>query len=53
VIVLVAIVVVAGVGLKAAGYDLPLIDYPIGPFGEPLVRPQIEIHPPGYDVPMP
>jgi hypothetical protein len=49
VIVVLAIVVV--VGLKAAGVDLPFIDYQIGPMGEgqgPGV-PDIHVDPPGFD----
>jgi hypothetical protein len=46
-------VIGVAVVMKAAGYDLPLLDYPIGPFGETLTRPQIEVRPPGYDVPLP
>ncbi len=42
-------VVVVAVLLRTAGVDLPFIDYPIGPIGEDLVRPEIEIQAPGFD----
>jgi hypothetical protein len=45
---LVLAVVVIGVVLKAAGVDLPVIDYPLGPFGGDLVRPEIEVQAPGF-----
>lgn len=49
-----AAVVVIGVLLKVSGVDLPIIDYPLGPFGGELVRPEIEIQPPGFgDFPAP
>lgn len=51
---LVALVVVVGVGLKLAGVDLPVIDYPLGPLGGELDRPQIQIQAPGFgDFPAP
>jgi hypothetical protein len=54
---LLVILALGGIGvavvMKAAGYDLPLLDYPIGPLGEGWTRPQIEVRPPGYDVPLP
>ena len=45
------VVIVIGVGLKLAGVDLPLIDYPIGGFGEGHGpgMPDIRIEPPGFD----
>jgi hypothetical protein len=54
VILLALAAVVIGAVLKAAGVELPLLDYPIGPFGGDLVRPEIEIEPPGFgDFPQP
>lgn len=47
------LVVIFGVTWKALGHQLPIIEYPLGPFGAPLVHPQIEIHPPGYNVNLP
>jgi hypothetical protein len=52
-VILLVGVIGTAVVLKAAGYDLPLIDYPIGPLGESWTRPQIEVRPPGYEVPLP
>lgn len=51
-------IALVGGGLKMAGHDLPIIDYPIGPMGgvdspDPIL-PRIEIEAPGYDeVPAP
>ena len=47
------LVVVVGVGLKAAGVQLPIIDYPIGPAGifdgRGPAMPDVQIQPPGFD----
>lgn len=52
-LVLVLAVIVVGGGLKMAGVRLPLIDYPIGPFGlydgRGPAMPDIQIEPPGFD----
>ena len=55
---LVLVVVLVGGGLKAAGVRLPLIDYPIGPFGiydgRGPAMPDVQIEPPGFgDFPAP
>lgn len=50
-LILVILVIVVVVGLKAAGVDLPFIDYQVGPMGEgqgPDV-PDIQVDPPGFD----
>ena len=52
------LVVVVGGGLKMAGVRLPLIDYPIGPFGiydgRGPAMPDVQIEPPGFgDFPAP
>ncbi len=52
-ILLIAVVIaLAGGGLKLAGVDLPLIDYPVGPFGTYDGRgpamPDVQIQPPGF-----
>ncbi|MEO6295223.1 MAG: hypothetical protein ABIP01_02680 [Candidatus Limnocylindria bacterium] len=57
-LVLVLAVIVVGGGLKLAGVRLPLIDYPIGPFGiydgRGPAMPDIQIEPPGFgDFPAP
>ena len=50
----VALIVVIGVvTLKLTGHAVPILDYPLGPIGAPMVQPKIEIHPPGYDVNLP
>jgi hypothetical protein len=50
-IVLAAVLI--GGGLKAAGARLPIIDYPIGPFGiydgRGPAMPDVQIQPPGFD----
>ena len=51
--VVVLLVVLIGAGMKAAGQRLPFIDYQVGPFGGSVGGPNIEIHPPGYEVPIP
>lgn len=46
------VVVLVGGGLKMAGVRLPLIDYPIGPFGIDTpgpAMPGVQIEPPGFD----
>ena len=47
------IVVLIGGGLKAAGARLPVIDYPIGPFGifdgRGPAMPDVHIEAPGFD----
>jgi hypothetical protein len=50
-VVLVLVLVV--VTLKLLGRPVPILDYPIGPMGAPLIQPHIEIQPPGYDVNLP
>jgi hypothetical protein len=57
-LVLVLIVVLVGGALKVAGVRLPLIDYPVGPFGlfdgRGPAMPDIQIEPPGFgDFPAP
>ena len=55
-ILLVILVIVVVVGLKAAGVDLPFIDYPLGPMGEGQGpgMPDIQVEPPGFnDFPAP
>lgn len=51
------VIVVAVVALKATGNRVPLLDYPLGPVGGPgggpVIGPQIEIHPPGYNINVP
>lgn len=49
----VIILVLMVVTLKLLGHPVPILDYPIGPLGAPLIQPQIEIQPPGYDVNLP
>ena len=46
----VLVLVLVGGGLKVAGVELPLIDYPIGPAGVDAgpAMPDIEIEPPGF-----
>jgi hypothetical protein len=47
----VLVIVVVGAGLKVAGVDLPLIDYPIGPIGingRGPAMPDVQIQPPGF-----
>lgn len=48
---LVLVVALVGVGLKATGHRLPLIDYPIGPVGEGQGpgMPNVQIEAPGFD----
>jgi hypothetical protein len=50
----IALIVILGViTLKLLGYPVPILDYPLGPIGAPMVQPRIEIQPPGYDVNLP
>ena len=51
-LIVVLVVVLIGAGMKLAGQRLPFIDYQVGPFGGTVGGPQIEIHPPGYDMPL-
>lgn len=55
--ILVLIAVVAGVALKAAGVELPFIDYPVGPMGVDTpgpAMPDVHVEPPGFgDFPAP
>ena len=50
---LILVVVLVGGGLKAAGVQLPIIDYPIGPIGNFDGRgpamPDVQIQAPGFD----
>ena len=52
-LLLVLAVAILGGGLKAAGVRLPIIDYPIGPFGiydgRGPAMPDVQIQPPGFD----
>ena len=55
---LVLFAALVGGGLKAAGVRLPIIDYPIGPFGiydgRGPAMPDVQIEPPGFgDFPAP
>lgn len=55
---IVLVVVLVGAGLKAAGVRLPIVDYPVGPFGiydgRGPAMPDIQIEPPGFgDFPAP
>jgi hypothetical protein len=43
------ILLVIGVGMKVAGMQIPVIDYPLG--RGPLTQPQIEIMQPDLDLP--
>lgn len=53
-ILAVALILAVGVvTLKLLGYDVPILDYPLGPLGGPMIQPRIEIQPPGYDVNLP
>jgi hypothetical protein len=50
----IALIVILGViTLKLLGYRVPILDYPLGPIGAPMLQPRIEIQPPGYDVNLP
>lgn len=56
-LLMIVLVVVVG-GLKMAGVDLPLIDYPLGPIGtfngRGAAMPDVQIQPPGFgDFPAP
>jgi hypothetical protein len=51
-LLLVLVVVLIGAGLKVAGTELPLLDYPIGPLGAGGTgpgMPEIQVEPPGFD----
>lgn len=49
---IVVVLVVVGGALKMAGFDLPIIDYPLGPIGvfdgRGPAMPDIQIQPPGF-----
>jgi len=51
-LLLILIVVLVGGALKVAGVRLPLIDYPVGPFGlfdgRGPAMPDIQVEPPGF-----
>ena len=51
-LIVVLVVVLIGAGMKLAGQRLPFIDYQVGPFGGTVGGPNIQINPPGYDVPL-
>lgn len=51
-LIVVVVVVLIGAGMKLAGQELPFIDYEVGPFGGSVGGPNIQIEPPGYDVPL-
>lgn len=51
-LVVVLALALVGAGMKLAGQDLPFIDYQVGPFGGTVGGPNIQIEPPGYDVPL-
>jgi hypothetical protein len=51
-LVIVGLIVLVGVGLHMAGVKLPLLDYKIGDLGGSVGGPQIQIHAPGYGVPL-
>jgi hypothetical protein len=51
-LVLALVIVLVGAGLKMAGVELPLLDYPLGPFGTGGTGPgmtDIQVEPPGFD----
>ena len=52
-LVVVLLVVLVGAGMKLAGQRVPILDYPIGPFGGSVGGPNIQIEPPGYDITIP
>jgi hypothetical protein len=47
------VVVLMVVTLKLLGHRVPVLDYPLGPMGAPVIQPQVQIQPPGYDVNLP
>ena len=47
------VLLIAAVAWKATGHELPVVDYQVGPIGGPMMQPQIEVMPPGYDVNLP
>ena len=51
-LIVVLVVVLIGAGMKLAGQRLPFIDYQVGPFGGTVGGPNIQINPPGYDIPL-
>ena len=58
ILMIVLVVVLVGGALKVAGVRLPLIDYPVGPFGiydgRGPAMPDVQIEPPGFgDFPAP
>lgn len=58
ILLFVLVLVVLGATLKAAGVRLPIIDYPIGPFGiydgRGPAMPDVQVEPPGFgDFPAP
>jgi hypothetical protein len=50
---LLLVFLIAAVAWKATGHALPVVDYQLGPIGGPMMQPQIEVKPPGYDVNLP
>lgn len=52
-LIVVVVLILVGAGMKLAGQRVPFIDYQVGPFGGSVRGPNIEIHPPGYDVTIP
>ena len=57
-LLIVVVMVLAGAALRGAGVRLPLIDYPVGPFGiydgRGPAMPDVQIEPPGFgDFPAP
>jgi hypothetical protein len=50
---LLLVLVIVAVAWKATGHELPVVDYRLGPIGGPMMQPQIEVKPPGYDVNLP
>jgi hypothetical protein len=55
VLTLLLVGVLVAAAWKATGHQLPVVDYQIGPLGAPgpVVGPEIEVKPPGYDVHIP
>lgn len=50
-LLLVVVILLVGGGLKVAGVQLPLIDYPIGPIGVDTpgpAMPGVQVEPPGF-----
>lgn len=44
---LLLLLLIAG-GMKLAGMRIPILDYPLG---GPMTQPQIDVQPPGFDLP--